>query len=104
MPRLCHIVSIFTDRVCLDVLTISKLESGLFVMTPVDVQLDLLVQGAVKMFEGEAKSSGIELTLQLQDSYEQLKDTSLSIDPTRVMQVLIVSRKHYVLQCVHYTN
>lgn len=69
----------------------SKLESGLFVMTPVDVQLATVARDAVKMFEGEARSSGIDLVLRLEESLIQLKDINVSLDPTRVMQVLIVS-------------
>lgn len=72
----------------------SKLESGLFVMTPVDVQLDSIARDAVKMFEGEARSSGVDLMLRLEDSLTQIGETMVSLDPTRVMQVLIVSPAH----------
>lgn len=69
----------------------SKLESGLFAMTPIEVRLDSIARDAVKMFEIEARSSGIDLVLRLEDSLTQLKETMVSLDPTRVMQVLIVS-------------
>lgn len=74
-----------------DVLTMSKLDSGLFVMTPVDVKFDSIARDAVKMFEGEAKSAGVDLRFQLEDSCEKIKVDHVSLDPTRVLQILIVS-------------
>lgn len=69
----------------------SKLDSGLFVMTPVDVQLDSIARDAVKMFEGEAKSVGIDLQFRLEDSCKTTAIQHVSLDPTRVLQILIVS-------------
>jgi signal transduction histidine kinase len=73
-----------------DVLTMSKLDSGLFLMTPVDVQMDSIARDAVKMFEGEAKSAGVDLQFQLEESCSRIKVDSVSLDPTRVLQILIV--------------
>ena len=75
----------------LDVLTMSKLDSGLFVMTPVDVKLEAIARDAVKMFEGEAKSAGVGLVLCIEESCKQSQIEDISLDPTRVLQVLIVS-------------
>ncbi|RAR06930.1 aerobic respiration control sensor protein arcb [Stemphylium lycopersici] len=75
-----------------DVLTMSKLDSGLFVMTPVDVQLDSIARDAVKMFEGEAKSAGIDLQFRLEDSCKTTAIQHVSLDPTRVLQILIFTR------------
>ncbi|EUC38034.1 hypothetical protein COCCADRAFT_83786 [Bipolaris zeicola 26-R-13] len=72
-----------------DVLTISKLDSGLFVMTPVDVQLESIARDAVKMFEGEAKSAGVDLRFLMEDSCENSNIQMVSLDPTRVLQILI---------------
>ncbi|KAF2625562.1 aerobic respiration control sensor protein-like protein arcB [Macroventuria anomochaeta] len=72
-----------------DVLTISKLDSGLFAMTPIDVQLESTAQDAVKMFEGEAKSAGVDLQFHIDDSCRELGVVNVSLDPTRVLQVLI---------------
>ncbi|KAL6160096.1 hypothetical protein ACJQWK_09571 [Exserohilum turcicum] len=72
-----------------DVLTISKLDSGLFVMTPVDVQLESIARDAVKMFEGEAKSAGIDLKFQIEESCKISDVQHVSLDPTRVLQILI---------------
>ncbi|KAH4000151.1 hypothetical protein HBI81_052540 [Parastagonospora nodorum] len=72
-----------------DVLTMSKLDSGLFVMTPVDVQLESIARDAVRMFEGEAKSAGIKLEFCVEPSCKQLNVANVSLDPTRVLQILI---------------
>jgi hypothetical protein len=72
-----------------DVLTMSKLDSGLFLMTPVDVQLESIARDAVKMFEGEARSAGIDLQFRLEKSCAHMKDEKVSLDPTRVLQILI---------------
>jgi signal transduction histidine kinase len=73
-----------------DVLTMSKLDSGLFVMTPVDVQLESVARDAVKMFEGEARAADITLEFRLEESCKNVNIASVSLDPTRVLQVLIV--------------
>jgi signal transduction histidine kinase len=73
-----------------DVLTMSKLDSGLFVMTPVDVKLESIANDAVKMFEGEARSAGVGLVLKIEESCERSQVENISLDPTRVLQVLIV--------------
>lgn len=69
----------------------SKLESGLLVMTPVDVQPESIARHAVKMFEGEAKSAGVGLEFRLEESWEESAIDWVSLDPTRLLQVLIVS-------------
>lgn len=73
----------------LDVLTISKLDSGLFAMTPINVQLESTARDAVKMFEGEAKAAGVDLQFRIDDSCKQHGVTNVSLDPTRVLQILI---------------
>ncbi|KAF2128014.1 hypothetical protein P153DRAFT_319207 [Dothidotthia symphoricarpi CBS 119687] len=72
-----------------DVLTMSKLDSGLFTMTPVDVALESIARDAVRMFEGEAKSAGVDLEFQLEDSCKKIDVDTISLDPTRVLQILI---------------
>lgn len=58
-------------------------------MTPIDVQLESTARDAVKMFEGEAKSAGVDLQFHIDDSCKQLGIVNVSLDPTRVLQVLI---------------
>lgn len=72
-----------------DILTISKLDSGLLVITPVDTQPESVVKHAVKMFESEAKAAGVNLSFVVDHSYHELEVDWVSLDPTRVLQVLI---------------
>lgn len=67
----------------------SKLDSGLFVMTPLDVQLESIAKDAVKMFEGEARAAGVGLEFRLEKSCKELNVENVSLDPTRVLQILI---------------
>jgi signal transduction histidine kinase len=83
---------VITGLTFIDVLTMSKLDSGLFVMTPIDVQLDSIARDAVKMFEGEARSAGVDLQFQLEDSCKASGIDRVSLDPTRVLQILIVTK------------
>lgn len=88
-------LSILFAELLLDVLTMSKLDSGLLVITPVEVQLESIARDAVKMFEQEAKASGIDMSLRLES--DELKNSSVSLDPTRIIQVLIVSLSNEII-------
>jgi signal transduction histidine kinase len=77
----------------------SKLDSGLFVMTPVDVQVESIARNVVKMFEGEARAAGIDLQFCIEDSCKEVDIATVSLDPTRVTQILIV-RNILSLRCV----
>jgi CheY-like chemotaxis protein len=72
-----------------DILTISKLDSGLLDMTPVVAQPENVARHAVKMFDAEAKAAGIDITLVVDQSYRDMDVKWASLDPTRVLQVLI---------------
>lgn len=72
-----------------DILTVSKLDSGLLVMTPVDAQPESVVKHVVKMFESEAKAAGVTLSFVVDQSYRDLGVDWVSLDPTRVLQILI---------------
>ena len=72
-----------------DILTISKLDSGLLVITPVDAQPESVVKHVVKMFDSEAKAAGVDLFFEIDQSYRDLGIDWVSLDPTRVLQILI---------------
>jgi signal transduction histidine kinase/CheY-like chemotaxis protein len=72
-----------------DILTISKLDSGLLVITPVDTQPESVVKHVVKMFDSEAKAAGVGLSFVVDQSYRDLEVEWASLDPTRVLQILI---------------
>jgi len=72
-----------------DILTISKLDSGLLDMTPVIAQPENVARHAVKMFDAESRAAGIQLSLVVGESYRDLEVEWASLDPTRVLQILI---------------
>lgn len=58
-------------------------------MTPIDVEVKSTARDAVKMFEGEAKAAGVDLQFHIDDSCNQYGIDTVSLDPTRVLQILI---------------
>jgi signal transduction histidine kinase/CheY-like chemotaxis protein len=76
-------------RIVDDVLTLSKLDSAFLLVTPVDVQPVAVVQRALKMFEGELETNGINLEFQIEQSYRDLGIDWVKLDPSRLLQVLI---------------
>ncbi|KAI1844538.1 hypothetical protein JX266_009211 [Neoarthrinium moseri] len=76
-------------RIVDDILTLSKLDSQLLLVTPVDVQPVAVVQRVLKMFEGELNTNGIELTFQVKNRYIDMGVDWVKLDPSRLLQVLI---------------
>ncbi|KAF1950596.1 hypothetical protein CC80DRAFT_482446 [Byssothecium circinans] len=76
-------------RIVDDILTISKLDSSLLVITPIDAQPESVTSHAIKMFESEAKAADINMKLRVDQSFRDLQVDWVSLDPTRLLQVLI---------------
>ncbi|KAK4551845.1 hypothetical protein LTR86_010841 [Recurvomyces mirabilis] len=76
-------------RIVDDVLTLSKLDSALLLVTPVDAQPLTVVQRALKMHEGELQAADIQLKFVVDQSYRDLDLNWVRLDPSRVLQVLI---------------
>jgi signal transduction histidine kinase len=74
-------------RVIDDVLTLSKLDSNLILITPMRVQPEVVVSDAVRMFEVECHQAGIKLTFQVDETFKGMDWVML--DPSRLLQVLI---------------
>lgn len=72
-----------------DILTISKLDSNLLLITPVVCQPEQILSRALKMFESELQAKDIEAHFQIHPSYKDLNVDWVSLDPSRVLQVLI---------------
>ncbi|KAE9975328.1 hypothetical protein EG328_003228 [Venturia inaequalis] len=80
----------FQRRIVDDVLTMSKLENGLLVVTPVDVQPSIEVYHALKMFEAEAKEAKVQMgDLIVEQGYHDNAVSWVLFDPTRVIQIFI---------------
>ena len=76
-------------RIVDDILTLSKLDSHLLLVTPVDAQPLTVVQRALKMHEGELLAADIQLRFEVDQTYKDLKLDWVRLDPSRVLQILI---------------
>ncbi|RDW87629.1 hypothetical protein BP5796_03323 [Coleophoma crateriformis] len=76
-------------RIVDDILTLSKLDSALLLVTPVDVQPVAVVQRALKMFEGELETNDIGIEFRIEQNYLDLSVDWVKLDPSRLLQVLI---------------
>ena len=76
-------------RIVDDILTLSKLDSGLLVVTPCASQPASIVQKTLKIFETSAHSNKIELASHLDDSLDKFGIEWVNMDPSRVLQILI---------------
>ncbi|KAH7313750.1 aerobic respiration control sensor protein arcB [Stachybotrys elegans] len=72
-----------------DILTISKLDSNLLVITPSVAQPDAILRRALKMFDPELQAKGIDVVFEKRPSYTDLAVDWVAIDPSRVLQILI---------------
>lgn len=76
-------------RIVDDILTLSKLDSKLLAVTPVDEQPVKVVQLALKMFESELAAHDIELDFAVDASLERHGVEWARLDPSRLRQILI---------------
>jgi PAS domain S-box-containing protein len=76
-------------RIVDDILTLSKLDSSLLSVTPVDEQPVRVVQRALKMFEAELVAHDIEFEFRVDKSFEKYGIKWAKLDPSRLRQVLI---------------
>ena len=72
-----------------DVLSYSKLDSNLLVITPVKVEPARVMQDVHKMFEMDAQKAVIDFRARTDDSVDNLDIQWLMMDPSRVKQILI---------------
>lgn len=72
-----------------DILTVSKLDSNLLLITPIAVQPAAIIHRAMKMFEPEAQSKGIEFSFKSHESLSQLKVDWVYLDPSRMLQIIV---------------
>lgn len=76
-------------RIIDDVLTLSKLDSGLLVICPIECQPDEIIKQALKMFDSELLKSDIQLEYTLLPTYLALNIDWVRLDPSRLLQILI---------------
>lgn len=76
-------------RIVDDILTLSKLDSALLMVTPAEVQPVTVAQRALKMFEGEVQNADIDMRFVVDKTFKDLNIDWCRFDPSRVLQVLI---------------
>lgn len=76
-------------RIIDDILTLSKLDSNLLLITPVESQPVSVIESALRMFDGDLQKSDIELRFRVDSSYTDLALDWVKLDPSRMLQVLI---------------
>ncbi|KIW86788.1 uncharacterized protein Z519_12574 [Cladophialophora bantiana CBS 173.52] len=76
-------------RIVDDVLTLSKLDSAMMAVTPVDTRPIGVVHKVLKMFDAELKTADIRLELKIDTSFTAHEIDWVRIDPHRLSQVLI---------------
>jgi signal transduction histidine kinase len=76
-------------RIVDDILTLSKLDSKLLMISPIAIQPSVLLQDAYKMFKEEANKARVKLEVRCDKSFTDLNIDYAILDPGRVLQVLI---------------
>lgn len=76
-------------RIIDDVLMLSKLNSTILHVTPVQVQVESTVRRTLKMFESELQAHNIEMNFAIQESYQISSIDWVFCDPVRLTQIFI---------------
>ncbi|ESZ92001.1 putative histidine kinase M2QJp [Sclerotinia borealis F-4128] len=76
-------------RIIDDILTLSRLDTNLLVVSPEASQPVQIINSALKMFESELKQADTKLDFIQADSIKELKVHWTLLDPSRVLQVLL---------------
>jgi len=76
-------------RIVDDILTLSKLDSKLLLISPSRVKPVSLVEQVLQMFEAELDDSAVKAELSVEDSYRDVGVDYVTLDPARLLQVLI---------------
>jgi CheY-like chemotaxis protein len=76
-------------RIVDDVLLLSRLESRMLSITPVETNIEIIVKNAQKMFKGECKQDAITFTVHRHRSLTNHTIDAVMCDPSRVLQILV---------------
>ncbi|WPH04707.1 histidine kinase [Acrodontium crateriforme] len=76
-------------RIVDDILTLSKLDASLLVISPDTVQPPTLVMKALKMYEAEVTRANIQTRVIIEPSYAELGVDWVILDSSRLLQVII---------------
>ncbi|KAF2177170.1 hypothetical protein K469DRAFT_742615 [Zopfia rhizophila CBS 207.26] len=76
-------------RIVDDIVTLSKLDSNLLLISPDCVRPVALVEKALQMYEAELRDADIIASFSVEQSYQELDIRYVLLDPSRLLQVLI---------------
>ncbi|KAF2502345.1 hypothetical protein BU16DRAFT_554411 [Lophium mytilinum] len=76
-------------RIVDDVLTISKMDSGLFNVSPEEVNVVKVVKHVLRMLEKDFTAKDIQTRLAIEDSFTEHDIGSVLLDPNRLVQILM---------------
>lgn len=77
------------NRIVDDILTLSKLDASLLVISPDRIQPPALLNKALKMYEAEIARADITVEVEIEPSYKALDIDWVVLDPSRLLQVVI---------------
>jgi CheY-like chemotaxis protein len=72
-----------------DILTVSKLDSNLLLITPVPTQPIAVIQRAMSMFKPEVSAKDIQLNFCPRPSLKKLEIDWVNLDPSRLLQITV---------------
>jgi signal transduction histidine kinase len=76
-------------RILDDILTMSKLDASLLIVSLCEVDPIATIQHALQLHQQEFKSAGVEGFVHIDHSYSVLDVQRVFLDPSRLLQVLI---------------
>lgn len=77
------------NRIIDDVLTLSKLNSSMLHVTPVQFQVEERLRGTLKSFRSELQAAQVQLTFNVDSSYLDARINKVFCDPVRLTQIFI---------------
>lgn len=72
-----------------DILTVSKLDSNLLLITPVPVQPTAIIHRAMSMFKPEVQAKDIDFSFNPHESLDLLEVDWVNLDPSRLLQITV---------------
>lgn len=78
----------YQKRIVDDIITMTKLDSDLFTITPVVIQPATILKQLLKMFEGELRAANIKQQFLIEESLTALAVEWVLLDSSRVLQIL----------------
>jgi PAS domain S-box-containing protein len=84
-------------RIVDDILTLSKLDSKLLVISPITLRPAVLLQDTYKMFKDEASKASVNLSVRCDTSINDMHIDWAILDPSRVLQGICIQTYSYML-------